>query len=196
MGEGPAKRVEKGGSRFMTETFRLTGGVSPSGETVFTPHDLYGKKADTERSPDGLNWERTTYGEPETKGTTMAQAQEDDRRQEENMTSDQRMENEPISAEAGSGSQSRRASGQGEVRRPEDGRLKDNLSPEQRSAIGKKGGEAVSRNREHMAEIGRRGGEAVSRDREHMAVIGRKGGEAVSQDRERMAEIGRKGGRS
>jgi hypothetical protein len=29
-----------------------------------------------------------------------------------------------------------------------------------------------------MAQIGRKGGEAVSGDREHMAQIGRKGGEA------------------
>lgn len=58
----------------------------------------------------------------------------------------------------------------------EDGRRRDNLTPEQRSAIGRKGGEAVSRNREHMAAIGRKGGEAVSRDREHMATIGQKGG--------------------
>lgn len=47
---------------------------------------------------------------------------------------------------------------------------------------------------EGHAEAGRKGGEAVSQDREHMAEIGRKGGEAVSQDREHMAEIGRKGG--
>lgn len=60
--------------------------------------------------------------------------------------------------------------------RREDGRRRDNLTPEQRSAIGRKGGEAVSRNREHMAEIGRKGGEAVSKDREHMANIGQKGG--------------------
>ena len=60
--------------------------------------------------------------------------------------------------------------------RREDGRRRDNLTPEQRSAIGRKGGEAVSRNREHMAAIGRKGGEAVSRDREHMAAIGQKGG--------------------
>jgi uncharacterized protein len=58
----------------------------------------------------------------------------------------------------------------------QDGRRRDNLTPEQRSAIGRKGGEAVSRNREHMAEIGRKGGVAVSRDREHMASIGQKGG--------------------
>ncbi len=60
--------------------------------------------------------------------------------------------------------------------RREDGRRRDNLTPEQRSAIGRKGGEAVSRNREHMANIGRKGGEAVSKDREHMATIGQKGG--------------------
>ena len=29
-----------------------------------------------------------------------------------------------------------------------------------------------------MAEIGKKGGETVSQDREHMAEIGRKGGEA------------------
>jgi general stress protein YciG len=45
-------------------------------------------------------------------------------------------------------------------------------------AAGRKGGEAVSRDRQHMSEIGKRGGEAVSRDREHMAEIGREGGES------------------
>ncbi len=44
--------------------------------------------------------------------------------------------------------------------------------------IARKGGEAVSKNREHMAEIGRKGGEEVSKNREHMAEIGRKGGES------------------
>lgn len=48
-------------------------------------------------------------------------------------------------------------------------------------AIGKKGGEAVSRDRQHMSEIGRKGGEAVSRNRAHMAQIGQKGGEARSR---------------
>ncbi|MEY2987970.1 MAG: hypothetical protein RJB13_1491 [Pseudomonadota bacterium] len=48
-------------------------------------------------------------------------------------------------------------------------------------AIGKKGGEAVSRDRQHMAQIGRKGGEAVSRNRAHMAQIGQKGGEARSR---------------
>ena len=68
------------------------------------------------------------------------------------------------------------------------------FTPDEARMAGKKGGEAVSRNRQHMAEIGRKGGERVSQDREHMAQIGRKGGEAVSGDREHMAEIGRKGG--
>lgn len=68
------------------------------------------------------------------------------------------------------------------------------FTPEEARQAGKKGGEAVSKNRQHMAEIGRRGGERVSQDREHMAQIGRRGGEAVSGDREHMAQIGRKGG--
>lgn len=68
------------------------------------------------------------------------------------------------------------------------------MTPDQQRAIARKGGEAVSRNREHMAKIGARGGEAVSRNRDHMAQIGRKGGERVSQDREHMKRIGRKGG--
>ncbi len=68
------------------------------------------------------------------------------------------------------------------------------FTPEEARLAGKKGGEAVSKNRQHMAEIGRKGGERVSQDREHMAQIGRKGGEAVSGDREHMAQIGRKGG--
>ncbi len=45
-------------------------------------------------------------------------------------------------------------------------------------------------------EIARKGGAAVSRDRDHMANIGRKGGEAVSKNREHMSEIGRKGGKA
>lgn len=68
------------------------------------------------------------------------------------------------------------------------------FTPEQARNAGRKGGQIVSKNREHMAHIGRRGGEAVSQDRAHMAQIGRKGGEAVSQDRAHMANIGREGG--
>ena len=70
------------------------------------------------------------------------------------------------------------------------------FSPEEARMAGRKGGEVVSRNRDHMANIGRKGGEAVSRDREHMAMIGRKGGETVSRDRQHMSEIGREGGES
>ncbi len=47
-----------------------------------------------------------------------------------------------------------------------------------RSEAARKGGQAVSANRQHMAEIGRKGGQAVSRDREHMARIGETGGTA------------------
>ena len=50
--------------------------------------------------------------------------------------------------------------------------------PEGHAAAGRKGGQKVSSNRDHMAEIGRKGGEAVSRNRDHMAEIGRKGGQA------------------
>ena len=34
-----------------------------------------------------------------------------------------------------------------------------------------------------MSEIGRKGGETVSKDREHMSEIGRKGGEASGEKR-------------
>jgi general stress protein YciG len=66
--------------------------------------------------------------------------------------------------------------------------------PKTRAEVARKGGEAVSRNREHMAAIGRKGGQTASQDRQHMSQIGRKGGEAVSRDRQHMSEIGRKGG--
>lgn len=50
------------------------------------------------------------------------------------------------------------------------------MSPDKQKQIARKGGEAVARNRQHMADIGRRGGESVSRNRDHMAQIGREGG--------------------
>lgn len=56
-------------------------------------------------------------------------------------------------------------------------------SPETRAQVARKGGQAVSQNRRHMAEIGRKGGEAVSQNREHMAAIGKKGGEAHGHGR-------------
>ena len=68
------------------------------------------------------------------------------------------------------------------------------FSPDEARQAGKKGGERVSKNRDHMAEIGKKGGERVSADRDHMAKIGRRGGEIVSENRAHMAEIGKKGG--
>jgi general stress protein YciG len=59
------------------------------------------------------------------------------------------------------------------------------MSPEQQKQIASKGGEAVSKNREHMAEIGKKGGEIVSQNRKHMSEIGRKGGEASKASRNR-----------
>jgi general stress protein YciG len=50
-----------------------------------------------------------------------------------------------------------------------------------RSEAARKGGLAVSANRQHMAEIGRKGGQTISRNREHMARIGEKGGAARRQ---------------
>jgi general stress protein YciG len=59
------------------------------------------------------------------------------------------------------------------------------MDPEQQRQIASKGGKAAHQlgvahefNSEEAREAGRKGGEAVSRDREHMAAIGRKGGEA------------------
>jgi general stress protein YciG len=59
------------------------------------------------------------------------------------------------------------------------------MDPEQQRLIASKGGKAAHQlgvahefNSEEAREAGRKGGEAVSRDREHMAAIGRKGGEA------------------
>lgn len=75
----------------------------------------------------------------------------------------------------------------------EHGTAHEYTSEEAREA-GRRGGEVVSRDREHMAAIGKKGGHAVSRDRKHMAEIGRKGGTAVSQDSEHMKALGRKGG--
>src|ERR1041385_5424638 len=52
------------------------------------------------------------------------------------------------------------------------------MDEQQQREIARKGGEAVSKNREHMAEIGKKGGVAVSANREHMSEIGQKGGES------------------
>jgi general stress protein YciG len=71
---------------------------------------------------------------------------------------------------------------------------KRNVDPNVLREAGRKGGEKVSQNRQHMADIGRRGGIAVAQNRQHMADIGRRGGRAVAQNRQHMAEIGHKGG--
>jgi general stress protein YciG len=52
------------------------------------------------------------------------------------------------------------------------------MDPATRQEVARKGGLAVSRNKQHMADIGRKGGQSVSKNREHMAKIGRKGGAA------------------
>src|SRR5215469_12280558 len=57
------------------------------------------------------------------------------------------------------------------------------FTSEEARAAGRKGGEAVSRNRSHMSTIGRKGGEAVSRDRAHMSQIGREGGQTSHANR-------------
>jgi general stress protein YciG len=57
------------------------------------------------------------------------------------------------------------------------------FTSEEARAAGRKGGEAVSRNRLHMSSIGRKGGEAVSRDRAHMSQIGREGGQTSHANR-------------
>ena len=51
------------------------------------------------------------------------------------------------------------------------------MDPATRQEVARKGGLAVSKNRQHMADIGRKGGQTVSKNREHMASIGRRGGE-------------------
>ena len=46
-----------------------------------------------------------------------------------------------------------------------DRRHQDNLTADQRSMIGSKGGLAVSQNRHHMSEIGRKGGKNSHRSK-------------------------------
>lgn len=75
------------------------------------------------------------------------------------------------------------------------------MTPEKQKEIASKGGRAAHAkgtahefSSEEARNAGRKGGQAVSRNREHMSSIGRKGGESVSRNREHMAEIGREGG--
>lgn len=89
------------------------------------------------------------------------------------------------------------------------------MSPERQREIASKGGRAAHEKGtahewtpEEARQAGRKGGEAVSRDRAHMAAIGREGGgargarnrrssqesESGSQGRESMSSSGREGG--
>ena len=75
------------------------------------------------------------------------------------------------------------------------------MDPEKQREIARKGGKAAHQkgtahefSSDEARSAGRKGGQAVSKDREHMASIGRQGGEAVSKDRDHMARIGREGG--
>lgn len=75
------------------------------------------------------------------------------------------------------------------------------MSPERQKEIARKGGQAAHAKgtaheftHDEAREAGRKGGEAVSRRRDHMVEIGRRGGAAVSANRDHMARIGREGG--
>jgi uncharacterized protein len=64
------------------------------------------------------------------------------------------------------------------------------MDEEKQREIASKGGKAAHEKgtaheftSEEAREAGRKGGETVSQDREHMAEIGRKGGEASSRNR-------------
>lgn len=86
-------------------------------------------------------------------------------------------QNHESMAEQGPGSESRpNERGKGPGRSGARGTAA--MDPKTRQEVARKGGLAVSRNRQHMAEIGRKGGQSVSKNREHMAQIGRKGGAA------------------
>lgn len=76
------------------------------------------------------------------------------------------------------------------------------MDDEKQREIASKGGKAAHEKgtaheftSEEAREAGRKGGETVSEDREHMSDIGKKGGETVSKDREHMSDIGREGGK-
>jgi general stress protein YciG len=65
------------------------------------------------------------------------------------------------------------------------------FTPDEARAAGKKGGAAISQDREHMRMIGKRGGQKTSQDPEHMRAIGKKGGAKIAQNRERMSALGK-----
>lgn len=74
------------------------------------------------------------------------------------------------------------------------------MDPKKQREIASKGGRAAHQSGnaheftpEEAREAGRKGGEAVSRDREHMAQIGAKGGEASGGGRGRESRGGHGG---
>lgn len=76
------------------------------------------------------------------------------------------------------------------------------MDDEKQREIASKGGKAAHEKgtaheftSDEAREAGRKGGETVSEDREHMSEIGKKGGETISKDREHMSDIGREGGK-
>lgn len=78
--------------------------------------------------------------------------------------------------------------------RQRSGRGFASMDPEKQRAISSKGGRAAHRSgnaheftSEEARAAGRKGGEAVSRNREHMAEIGARGGEASGQRGARSA---------
>ena len=75
------------------------------------------------------------------------------------------------------------------------------MDQQKQREIASKGGKAAHQKgtaheftSDEAREAGRKGGEAVSQNREHMATIGRKGGESSWQSRERSAAGRRPGG--
>ena len=74
------------------------------------------------------------------------------------------------------------------------------MDQEKQRDIASKGGRAANQKgtahqftSDEARAAGRKGGEAVSRDRLHMSTIGRKGGEAVSRDAEPRSGVAERG---
>jgi len=72
------------------------------------------------------------------------------------------------------------------------------MNPEKQKQIARQGGKAAHQkgtahqfNSEEARIAGRKGGEAVSRNRQHMSEIGKKGGEASGGNRRSQENIGR-----
>jgi general stress protein YciG len=77
------------------------------------------------------------------------------------------------------------------------------MDPNKQREIASKGGRAAHAkgtahefNSDEARDAGRKGGQAVSRNREHMAAIGRRGGEARGNARRQAASGGAGGGRT